>query len=242
MPRVIILSMIITFLVGCSSTEKNTDTPEAAYSVAQDYEKEERFEIAIQRYQEVRNKFIYSKYALMAELSIADCYFKQESFPEAQVAYQNFKDLHPKHPQIDYVTYQLALSFFNQLPSTSDRDLALASSTILYLEETYKNFPNSTYAKDAQEKKASVLKMLVEKEIYIADFYFKKQKFNSALTRYEQSLTKYPNHFLESKALSKAAICANKLGNKEKAQGFLSKLKSKYSNTSEYEDAEKEMH
>ncbi len=241
MLRVIFLFAAFVYLVGCSSSEKNSDTPEGAYAIAQDYEKEERFDIAIQRYQNIRNKFLYSKYALMAELSIADCYFKQESFPEAQVAYQNFKDLHPKHAQIDYVTNQLALSYFNQLPSTSDRDLSLATNAIQYFEETYKNYPNSTYAKDAQEKKAATLKMLAEKEIYIADFYFKKQNYDSALTRYENSLVKYPGQGFDAKALSKATISAMRAGKKEKAQEHYNQLKAKFSDSEELKEATKEM-
>lgn len=241
MLRVIFIIVSYLILIGCSSAEKNADTPEGAYAIAQDYEKEERFDLAIQRYQNIRNKFIYSKYALLAELAIADCYFKQESFPEAQVSYQSFKDLHPKHPQIDYVTYQLALSQFNQLPSTTDRDLSLAMNAIQTFEETYTNYPSSVHAKDAQEKKQAVLKMLAEKEIYIADFYFKKQNYDAALKRYEGSLEKYSGLGFDAKALSRGAISAHRAGKNEKAQSLLNKLKSQFSNSDEYQDAAKEI-
>ena len=93
-------------MVGCSSSEKKATTPEGMLARAQEYEKDDRYEEAIRRYQEVRSKFPYSPQALEAELSVADVYYKQESYPESQTAYQTFRDLHPKHPKIAYVTFR----------------------------------------------------------------------------------------------------------------------------------------
>lgn len=228
-------------LVSCSSDEKKADSAEGAYSMAQEYEKDDRFEEAIRRYNEVKNKFPYSKYATMAELSVADVYYKQESYPEAQVAYQNFKELHPKHPQIDYVTYKVAMSFFEQLPGTIDRDLTLASSAILYFDEVISQYPNSTYLQEARDKRADAQKRLAQKEEYIADFYFKKELYESALTRYENLYRTYPGLGFEAKALSRASIAAHRSGDLERAKRYLSVLKQKFPDSSELGDAAKEM-
>lgn len=226
-------------LSGCSTDEKKSDVAEAAFANAKEYDDDERWEEAIRRYQEVKNKFPYSKFATMAELAIADAYYKQESYAEAQVSYQSFKDLHPKHPQIDYVTFRLALSFFQQLPSTIDRDLTLASSTMLYFDEVMTQYPNSSYVTEAKEKKEQTLKMLAGKEEYIAEFYFKREKYDSALTRYEGLLKKYPNLGYDAKALSRAAVSASKLGEPDKARQYVSELQKKYPDSDELEFAKK---
>jgi outer membrane protein assembly factor BamD len=110
-----------TLVVGCSSGEKyDTSTPEGAFKQAEEYEKDERYEEAVQKYAEVKNKFPYSRFATQAEMKIADVHFTREAFIEAAGAYQLFKEFHPKHPQADYVTFRLALSYFNQLPSSID--------------------------------------------------------------------------------------------------------------------------
>src|SRR5690606_33276577 len=98
-----------------------------------------------------------SNWATRAELAIADVHFKDEAYPEAQVAYQTFKELHPRHPKIDYVTFRIGLSFFNQLPTTIDRDLTLAHDAIASFDELINEFPNSEFAKEAREKKAESL-------------------------------------------------------------------------------------
>lgn len=234
---ILTLSLALVFLNSCSSDEKRSDTPEGAFSLAQEYEKDERFEEAIRRYNEIKNKFPYSKYATMAELAAADTYFKQESFAEAQVAYQGFKELHPKHPQIDYVTFRLGLSYYEQLPSTIDRDLALASSAILYFDEVISQYPNSAHAKDAQEKRKESLMKLAQKEEYIADFYFKKGVYDSALTRYEGLFRTYGDLGFEAKAIGRAALCAHRSGDQDRAKRYLSMLKQRYPDSDDYKTA-----
>lgn len=224
-------------LSGCSSKEKSSDTAEGAYAIAQEFDKDELWERAISKYQEVKNKYPYSKYATMAELAIADCHYKDEAFPEAQVSYQAFKDLHPKHPQIDYVTHRLGMSFFKQLPSTIDRDLTLASSAILYFDEVINQYPNSPLVAEAKEKKDESYKMLAQKEQYIADFYFKSEKYDSALGRYELLLKKYPGLGYDAKALSQAALSAAKIGEPEKARKYVEELEKRFANSDELKAA-----
>lgn len=235
-----VLSLSVS-LAGCSSDEKKSDTAEGAYALAQEFDKNERYDEAIRRYQEVKNKFPYSKFATQAELAMADAYYKQESYPEAQVTYQTFKELHPKHPQIDYVTFRLALSFFMQLPETLDRDLALTSSAILYFDETVARYPNSTHVAEAKEKKIECLKKLAGKEDYIANFYFIRKKFDSALTRYEGLLKTYPNLGFDAHALSRAAISAARMGELDRAKSLVQKLRQQFPDSSELSAAEKEI-
>lgn len=230
-------TMLLSFVVACSSSDKKTDSAEAGFKSAQEYDKAERYEEAIRRYQEVKNKFPYSKFATESELAIADCYFKQESFAESQVAYQSFKDLHPKHAQIDYVTYRLAMSYYKQLPETIDRDLSLSTNTILYFDETINQYPNSDYAKEAKEKKQEVLKMLAGKEDYIAEFYFIREKYDSALARYEGLLKKYPGLGYDAKAMSRAAVSAARLGELDKAKKYVRELGDKFPNSEDYKFA-----
>lgn len=228
-------------IVACASEEKNSDTPEGAFAIAEDFAKDDRYEEAIRRFNDVKNKYPYSKFATMAELAVADTYFKQESYAEAQVSYQTFKELRPKHAQIDYVTYRLGLSFFEQLPDTEDRDLSLAQSSILYFDEVLSLYPNSTHAKDAAEKKTEALKKLGAKEMYIADFYFKRKVYGSALGRYEGLLRAYPNLGFDAAALSKAAQSAARSGELERARQLIARLKTQFPGTSELSAAEESL-
>lgn len=233
--------LILSGLLACSSMDKKSDTPEGAFSIAEEFDKDERYEEALRRYTEVKNKFPYSNYATKAELAIADVYFKQESYPEAQVSYQSFLELHPKHPQTDYVMFRIGLSYFNQLPSTLDRDLTVAQDVIRSFDDLMKRFPNSQYINEAAEKKLETLKMLAGKEEYIASFYFKRDMFDSALGRYENLLSKYPNLGFDEKGLYGATVSASKIGDAFKAKKYLTELVAKYPRSTEAQRAQKEV-
>jgi outer membrane protein assembly factor BamD len=228
-------------MVACSSSEKNSDTPEGLYSIAEELEKDDRNEMAITRYTEVKNKFPYSAYATRAELAIADVHYKTESWPEAQVSYQTFRELHPTHAKIDYVIFRTGMSFYQQLPETVDRDLTLAKDAIVAFDDVLRRYPASEYVAESKEKKEDCLKRLAGKEEYIAEFYFKRAAYISALPRFEGILRTYPNLGFDANALSKAAISANRADQKDKARRYLGILRDKFPDSGELAAARKEI-
>jgi outer membrane protein assembly factor BamD len=230
------------FVSACSSTsELDTSTPEGGFKLAERYDKDERYEEAIAQYNNVKNKHPYSKLATESELKIADIYFKRDEFVEAQGAYQVFKEMHPSHQRIDYVTYRLALSFFNQLPTTIDRDLSVAERAILYFDEVIQSFQQSEFVKPANENKQKALKMLAEKEYYIGNFYFIRDHFESALGRFEDVLKKYPSLGYDAQALFGAAVSAYKIQDLGKAKTYYQRLTTEHGNSSEAEKARREI-
>jgi len=230
------------FLIACSSSSvQDTNTPEGAYQLGLRYKKSSRFEDALVQFNRVKNKFPYSKLATEAKLQIADIYFEREDFPEAQSAYQIFKELHPNHPRADYATYQLAMSFFNQLPSSIDRDLSLAERTLIYFEEVLTTYPKSEYASKAREGKQKTLKMLADKEYYIANFYYIRDRYEAALGRFEDLLEKYPGLGHDASALYKASYSAFQIKEFPKAKKYYDLLLTKFSGSSEAKKAKEEL-
>lgn len=235
--RLTLLSLLIAFaggLIGCASMQTpDTSTAEGAFALGERFQKDERFEDAITQFNAVKNKHPYSKLATEAELRIADIHFEREDFIEAQNGYQSFKELHPSHPRIDYVTFRLGLSFYNQLPSSIDRDLQLASRAILYFDEVRTSYPGSQYASEAKEYKEKATAMLAEKENYIAHFYFIREFYGSALGRYETVLKNYPNQSLAPQALYGAAVSAYETKEFTKAKEYYDELISQYPDSAE---------
>lgn len=239
----IAIVLLVTFAVaGCSSTDKvDPGTPEGAYKLAEEYEKDERYEEAVGKYNDVKNKHPYSRFAVMAELKVGDVHFLREAYIEAQYAYQTFKELHPKHPRIDYVTFRLGLSYFNQLPSTIDRDLSLADKAILYFDEVVSSHPKSEHVKEATEKRAEARRMQGEKELYIAGFYMKKKQFDSALGRYEGFLKSFTDvRELTPAALLGAARSAKETGDREKIVRYVKAIRTNHPQSDEANSAQSE--
>ncbi len=237
------LPFLILFLISaCSSKEKfDTNSAEGAFKWGERLEENSRYDEAIAQYAQVKNKHPYTRFAPDAELKIADLHFKREAYIEAQNAYQLFKELRPAHPKIAYATFQLGLSYFKQLPSTIDRDLTLADKSILYFDEVIQSYTTSEFLEDAKANKAKALKMLGEKELYIADFYFIRKKYDSALGRYEATFKNFPGLGLEPRALYGAAMSAKQLKDQSKLRAFYQKLVTSYPNSDETNKLKKEV-
>ncbi|MCB0393257.1 MAG: outer membrane protein assembly factor BamD [Bdellovibrionales bacterium] len=231
--------VLFAFLVSCSSTDEfDTKTAEGAFKAAEKLEKDELFEMAIKKYSEVKNRHPYSRFAVESELRIADIHFKRENYAEARAAYQVFKDLHPTHKKSDYVTNQLALSYYHQLPSTIDRDLSLALKAIQYFDEVMRTHPNSKYAKKAKKYRADLRTKLAEKELYIANFYMKKDMYLAAHQRFAGVVDSYSDvEDLIPKALLGAGKSAAENGDKPTAKQFLDKLIKNYANSEQADQA-----
>ena len=216
-------------LSGCASGSiADSNSPEGAFKAAEEFEKDERYEEALAKFNEVKNKHPYSRFAIEAELHIADIHYKREAFIEAQTAYQLFKDFHPKYAKIDYVTYRLAMSYYEQLPPTADRDLAPASKAIQFFDEVISAYPSSTYVADSKVKRAAAFKLQAEKEEYIAHFYFIREMYDSALKRYEGLISKFPGAGFDEKGLYMCGLSAYETSNPELGKKYLNDLVAKY--------------
>lgn len=243
MSKMLKLLFIFTFLnllVSCTTDEKKADNAEGAFNIAKEYENADRYQIAIQRYMDVKNKFPYSSFAPLAELAIADVHYKSEDYVEAQVAYQNFREFHPKHPKVDYVIFRSGMSYYMQLPDSIDRDLSLANDAIYAFNELLKKYPLSEYAPQAEDYRRKAFVMLAEKELYIADFYFKQKIYDSALARYESAYSKFAGFGLDPRALAGAVNSAAKTENREKQKKYLDILTSKFADSEEAKHVNRE--
>lgn len=237
------LLILFSFLLtACSSIQEyNTSTPEGAYKQAEEYLKYHRYEEAIERFRSIKKKFPYSAFAKKADLKVADVNFEREAYVEAQASYQLYKDFYPKDEKIDYVTYQVGMSYFKQLPDVPGRDLDSSHDAIRAFNEVIMMFPGSEYAKKAREHKKNALKLLAQKELYIADFYYKQKEYVSALGRYEDLLNKYSNLGFNKRALYGAATSAHRAKIPAKAKKYASQLTNLFADSKEAKRAEKEI-
>ena len=238
--KLLFIFMFSNLVLSCASDEKNADTAEAAFKIAKDYDDSERYLVAIQRYADVKNKFPYSSYATEAELAIADVHFKNEDYPEAQITYQNFKEFHPKHAKTDYVIYRTGMSYFLQLPETIDRDITLANDAIYSFNELNKKYPGSTYLPGAKENRQKAFVMLNEKELYIADFYFKQKLYDSATLRYIGAYRKFQDFGLQPRSLVGVIRSTAKLGDFEKLKTYKELLLTQFPDSTEAKAIKKE--
>ena len=227
----LILGLMIVHFMGCSSMDQKGDSSnvQSLFQKAVELEEKGYYDKALQIFAQVRDQYPYSDYSIKAKLKIADIYFEQRDYPSAQVFYEFFKNLHPRR-QADYVLYRLALSYYHRLPRVIARDFSLATKSVDYFQELLMQHPQSEFAEDGRVKLRDLQEKLIQKQLYIADFYFKQKMYKSALLRYSQIIqniqeTTYIQD--SSKKINRQAVTAQKAfhtGNKRALSEYVQKI------------------
>lgn len=157
---------------------------------------------AVKAYTDLRDWYPFSRYAILAELKIADSYYHLESYIEAIMAYEEFERMHPKNEAIPYVVYQIGMCWFNQI-GTVDRDSTPARKSLAVFKRLKEQFPDSEYTAKAEEKNKVCLANLSGHELYVANWYMRTEKYHAALKRYEYLIANYPDSKESKEAAAK---------------------------------------
>ena len=207
--------MAILLLGACSSIDKyfgdSADkSPDQLMQEGLSDMESGNYERAFEAFQDIRDRYPYSKYAITAELKTADALFKRGDFDEAYEAYDDFERLHPKNKNIPYVIYQKGMCNFEQI-KTVDREQVHTLKAKETFERLVRQFPRSEYAARGQKKLRNCIILLAEYELYVGNFYFKKGFYRAALGRYNYILQNYPDMGQYHEAMEKISIIKEKL-------------------------------
>jgi outer membrane protein assembly factor BamD len=203
---------LLIFVLACATERPSGKTEaEVLYKEAKQYMKDGHYLAATERLNLIRSKYPYSFYATHAELLYADILFEQDNYMEAGAAYLLFRNIHPKHEKLGYVTFRIAESFYRQLPGSYDRDLTPAHEAIKYYNELLNSFSDTEYVKEAQKRIDECKKLVWRKERYIADFYYKTGVFDSARFRYLDILKTYDVESLKDHSMIRVVLASMNL-------------------------------
>jgi outer membrane protein assembly factor BamD len=212
-----IFIIILIVCSGCSlfKTKDSKSAKELALNGMVEFNNK-NYKNAIESFEKLKDWYPFSKYAILAELKIADAHYHLQKYEEAVFAYEEFENLHPRNEAIPYVVYQIGLCYFEQI-DTIDRD----QTTGLKASETFKRlnkqFPDNEYRSVALQHINKCMKNLVGHEIYVGRFYYKTKHFKAALERFKTVLSRYPDVGLHKDALLYIALCEEAL-KKEKGK------------------------
>ena len=210
------LGFLICFVLAilataCSTGQVDENDPASLYKDAEAEIQSDHYQIAVEKLRTIKNKFPYSKFATEAHLKIGDVYFLQESFAEAASVYEAFRDLHPKHEKTPYAMFRIGKSYFNDTPGAIARDMTPAYKAVDAYTEFLQRFPNAPEAPEAKKDVEKIRGFLAEKELYIANFYLKRDFYESAKPRFKKVLELYSETEAAKTAEEKLSIIDEKL-------------------------------
>lgn len=174
------------------------------------------YDDALEAFQTLKERYPYSKYAILAELKIGDVYFRQEEYADAALAYEEFVRLHPRNEVVPYVLYQMGMCHFLSFKSI-DRDPEETKLAIDSFQRLVRAFPDSDYSVKAREQLEECNKRLAAHEFYVARIYYKLKKYRASMLRLQNLASTYPQAVEElgyqediDKMLEDCGVCLNK--------------------------------
>jgi outer membrane protein assembly factor BamD len=214
-PIALVCLIILVVLTGCTSIQDSIDkflgieegdtADELAWEGMDAYESGKYLK-AIEKFQKIKDFYPFSKYAILAELKIADAHYQREEYEEAIFEYENFERLHPRNEAIPYVIYQIGRCYFDQI-DTTDRDQTSARKALEAFQRLQKQFPKDQYARRSEEHISITLKSLAGHTYRIGVFYYRTKHYKAALNRFMSIISDYPDVGYHQQALEYIAKC-----------------------------------
>ena len=214
---------LLLLISGCTSvqdkidkflgTEEGDTAQELAWDGMDAYENG-RYHKAIEKFQRLKDFYPFSKYAILAELKIADSHYQREEYEEAIFEYENFERLHPRNEAIPYVIYQIGRCYFDQI-DTTDRDQTAAHKALEAFQRLRKQFPDDQYARRSEEHISRCLKSLAGHTYRIGVYYYKTKHYKAALQRFMTVISDYPDVGYHQQALEYIAKCEASIAEQE---------------------------
>ena len=212
----ILLGVMVIFLLGaCSTIDKyfgddESKSPEQLMQEGMSDMETGNYERAFEAFQNIRDRYPYSKYAITAELKTADALFERGDYDDAYEAYDDFEKLHPKNKDIPYVIYQKGMCNFEQI-TTVDREHVHTRKAKEIFERLIRQYPRSEYANRARKNLRTCIIFLAKYELYVGNFYYKRGFYRAALGRFNYLVQNYPDMGQYHEAMEKIRIIKEKL-------------------------------
>lgn len=210
--RSLFLVLAIAATSGCGIIDMiylppSEDTAQEIYEAANEAMSEKNYVRAVELYNKLRDVYPFSPYTMDAELSLGDAYFLDEEYDLATESYKDFEALHPRNEAIPYVLYQTGMSLLKQFRSI-DRATTELQEAYDYFNRLQQAYPDTPYAKSAEENMLLCRKLMAEHELYIADMFWHMEKYGPAWRRYvfvEENFADIPEVAEHAKEKSVAA-------------------------------------
>ena len=188
---------------------------------------------AAKKFNEVEIMFPQSKWAAKSTLMAAYAYYSQDYYYDTIEELKIFLRKYPKHEDIDYANYMMALAYYEQIVDEK-KDL----NSILLSKEKFKfvinEFPETDYALDAKFKLDLINDILASKEMYLGRYYFDKRKWIPAINRFRKVVDEYSRTIYIEEALHRLVEVYYTLGLVDEAEKYANLLGYNYQSSEWY--------
>ena len=221
--KLIILFIILIFSFSCSKEEVEISKPaskEKAFDIYQEaveaMDNGEYF-FAAGKFKDAEE--IMPKIELAAKSSVmaSYCLYLINFYDEADLYLKRFIKRYPADKNIPYVHYLIAINSYEKILDEK-KDISPLLETKKKMNFYLKEFPDTEYALDLRFKLDLINNQLAAKEMYVAKYYIKSQKWIPAINRLKLIVDDYSETIFIEEALHRLVEVYYKVGLEEEAK------------------------
>tara|TARA_Y100000022_G_scaffold112762_1_gene97362 strand:- start:193 stop:1041 length:849 start_codon:yes stop_codon:yes gene_type:complete len=243
--KFIILFIFIIFLTSCSKEvvqenlikEKSLDL-QVIEAYREGVEALEGGDVlfAAKKFNEAEILFPQGDWAPKSALMASYAYYTQDYYGDAIAELERFIIVYPKHKNLQYAYYLLAICYYEQIVDEK-KDLRAIIQAKKNFEIILNNYPNTEYAIDADFKLDLIADILAAKEMYIGRYYFDKKKWIPAINRFREIIDNYETTIYAEEALHRLVEVHYTLGLIDEAEKYAQLLGYNYKSSTWYKNS-----
>lgn len=227
------LAVLLALLAPAHAAPKHQPTAEELYEQGLRQMGRGYYQKALESFNRVRNYHRDDPASVKAQLAIADLHFKKGDFEQAKFAYEEFAQLHPRHENLDYVTWRIGLSVYKRAPKFAGRDQTPTRTAVNTWTGFDARFPESKHLEDVQKLLERGRDRLASKELFVAKFYVRKDEWGAVRRRTEYLVRRYPDTDPVPVALQYLGTALHAWGEVDEAQRVRERLAQEFPDSSE---------
>jgi outer membrane protein assembly factor BamD len=157
---------------------------------------------SIEIFNRIIEKAPYSEFAPLAQYKLGIILMRLGRYDESRDAFQKVIDNYPDSEWASPAKYQLALATAKAFPG-ADYDSTYLKEATSRLDEFLRDHPEAQISAEAEEQLENLRNQEAKKQLGIAEFYEKQDRYQSAVTYYQKIVSNYSDSDYYARALAK---------------------------------------
>jgi len=235
---VLALCLIVSACASSNDAAKmlNPDPPEKMYAEADQLLSRGKFEAAAKKFEDLDRDHPYSPEARKAMVMAAYAYYRAGKTQEAIATARRYTTMHPGTKEAALAHHIIISSYFDEMVGPN-RDQTNARKALAELQTLKARYPDSPYAKDADNRIRIAQDMIAAHEMEVGRYYLKRKNYLAAINRFKTVVTDYQTTAHVEEALMRLVEAYMALGIKQEAQTAAAVLGHNFPNSPWYKDA-----
>ena len=232
---------VLVSLAGCASTSDvtsalNPDPPTKMYADADALLAKGKFDDAAKKFEDLDRDHPYAPEARRAMVMAAYAYYKGGKLPEAVASARRYTTMHPGTKEAALAHHIIAQSHFEEMRGPN-RDQSETRKALAELKTLKTRYPDSPYAKEADNKIKITEDNLAASEMEVGRYYLKRKQYVAAINRFKTVVAEYQTTAHVEEALMRLTEAYMALGIANEAQTAAAVLGHNFPDSKWYKDA-----